>query len=92
MGEYVGYLEVARRKCACVGNCEPPAALTPSSAVLMHGDANPGQEALAQCLADVCLLVDPDSEINYFSSSQNNELLDWEAEAYRQKLETYKED
>lgn len=39
MGEYVGYLEVARRKCARVGNCEPPAALTPSSAVLIHGDA-----------------------------------------------------
>ena len=70
----------------------PPASiLFPNAGVLMRADANPGQEALAQCLADVCLHIDSGCQINYFTTSQNYELLNWEAEVYRQKLEADKQ-
>lgn len=71
---------------------EPVCILFPGSGVLMRTDANPGQEALAQCLSHVCLNIKPNSKINYFSESQNYELLNWEAEAYRQKMKAHKED
>ncbi|MFK7853860.1 MAG: class II aldolase/adducin family protein [Granulosicoccus sp.] len=67
---------------------EPVCILFPGSGVLIRDDANPGQEAMAACLADVCLHIKPDAEINYFTDRQNDELLNWEAETYRQKLDS----
>ena len=73
------------------GLAPPVSILFPNAGVLMRVDANPGQEALAQCLADVCLHINDGCQINYFTTSQNNELLNWEAEVYRQKLEADKQ-
>lgn len=78
--------QVATR-CASMNLPEPVCIIFPGAGVLIRNDANPGQEALARCLSDVCLHIAPGSEINYFSGNQNNELLNWEAESYRQKLE-----
>jgi len=76
----------AAARCVEQGIPEPVCILFPGSGVLIRTDANPGQEALARCLSDVCLHIAPGSTINYFNDSQNHELLNWEAEAYRQKL------
>ena len=83
-------LQVAAR-CEEQGLPQPVSILFPGTGVLMRSDANPGQEALAQCLSDVCLHIPSGSKINYFSDAQNYELLNWEAETYRQKLEAQKD-
>ena len=64
----------------------PASILFPDKGVLMRGDANDGQEALARCLSDVCLRIPASASIHYLSESQNHELLNWDAEKYRQKL------
>ena len=69
-------------------NVAPPTSIIfPGSGVLMHADARPGQEALAQCLADVTLRIDRGARLHYLDAAQNYELLHWEAEHYRQQLE-----
>ena len=67
---------------------QPSAAsiLFPGKGILMRGDANAGAEAMARCLADVASRVDPGARINYLSPQENAELLNWDAEKYRQEL------
>jgi rhamnose utilization protein RhaD (predicted bifunctional aldolase and dehydrogenase) len=52
----------------------------------MRRDANAGAEAMARCLADVATRIDPAARVNYLSLEQNAELLNWDAEKYRQQL------
>lgn len=54
--------------------------------VLIDKDANTGQLALAACLSDVCARVPGNAPVNYLSARQTYELLNWEAEQYRQTL------
>lgn len=54
--------------------------------VVLDEQANAGQHALARCLSDVCLRVPEDAPINYLQTQQTYELLNWEAEQYRQTL------
>lgn len=75
-------------RCIEHGQKEPVCILFPGSGVLIRSDANPGQEAMAACLSDVCMHIAPGIEINYFTDRQNDELLNWEAETYRQKLDS----
>lgn len=66
---------------------EPPAAiLFPGKGILMREDAAAGAEALALCLADVTARIPENAPLNYLSEAENAELLDWDAEKYRQAL------
>ncbi|WP_244730454.1 class II aldolase [Mesorhizobium sp. 113-3-3] len=64
----------------------PTSILFPGKGVLMRRDANAGAEAMARCLADVIARVDGTARVNYLSPNENAELLNWDAEKYRQQL------
>jgi len=70
----------------------PPAAegpvllLVPGKGVVMRKDASAGAWALARCLSDVLMRVPEDAPLTYLTEAQNAELLDWDAEKYRQSL------
>ncbi|HEV7253011.1 MAG TPA: class II aldolase/adducin family protein [Mesorhizobium sp.] len=66
---------------------EPPAAiLFPGRGVLVREDATAGAEALALCLADVTARIPENTPLRYLSDVENAELLDWDAEKYRQAM------
>lgn len=75
---------VARTTAA--GQPAPASILFPGKGILMRRDANAGAEAMARCLADVAARIDPAARVNYLSLEQNAELLNWDAEKYRQEL------
>lgn len=60
--------------------------LVPGAGVLVKPDASSGALALMQCLADVMMRVPQDAKLDYLSQEQNLELLNWDAEKYRQAL------
>ncbi|PHP65857.1 aldolase [Zhengella mangrovi] len=64
----------------------PVSILFPGKGVLMNGSANAGAQALARCLADVTTRIPAGTALNYLTEAQNAELLDWDAEKYRQAL------
>lgn len=66
---------------------EPPAMiLFPGLGVLMRKDANAGAEALARCLADVTARVDEKATLRYLTDTETDQLVNWDAEKYRQEL------
>jgi rhamnose utilization protein RhaD (predicted bifunctional aldolase and dehydrogenase) len=68
-------------------NLPPPVSiLYPGRGVLMRSDADAGAEAMAACLAEVTSRIDPGAPIRYLSVEENAELLNWDAEKYRQEL------
>lgn len=54
--------------------------------ILIHRDASSGARALIRCLSDVLMRLPKDAKLNYLTLKQNHELLDWDAEKYRQSL------
>jgi len=77
--------ETAAGLAAQAAGAEPPVAiLFPGKGVLLREDATAGAEALAQCLADVTARIPGGVALNYLSDAENAELLDWDAEKYRQ--------
>jgi len=64
----------------------PLSIIVPGAGVLMHKDANDSQKAMAKCLSDVCLRVSAEADINYLNAEELYQLLNWEAETYRQSL------
>lgn len=68
------------------GQPTPVLILFPGIGALIHQTADAAKEALAQCLADVTAIIEPDAELNYLTEQQNHELLNWDAEQYRQAM------
>ena len=64
----------------------PPFVLIPGKGAAMRADATPGAWALAECLGDVLTRLPEGAALNYLTLEQNGELLDWDAEKYRQAL------
>jgi rhamnose utilization protein RhaD (predicted bifunctional aldolase and dehydrogenase) len=64
----------------------PVSILFPGQGVLMRGDAGKGAEVMAECLAEVTSRIEPGAPIRYLSLAENAELLNWDAEKYRQEL------
>jgi rhamnose utilization protein RhaD (predicted bifunctional aldolase and dehydrogenase) len=64
----------------------PPFVLVRGLGALLQCNASPGALALARCLGDVLARVPADARLVYLSPEQNAELLDWDAEKYRQAL------
>ncbi|MBX2823761.1 MAG: class II aldolase/adducin family protein [Gammaproteobacteria bacterium] len=64
----------------------PVSVLCTGYGVVMRADATAGQQAMAQCLSDVCRRVPENSLIHYLSDDDNAALLNWDAEKYRQAL------
>jgi rhamnose utilization protein RhaD (predicted bifunctional aldolase and dehydrogenase) len=68
------------------GQPTPVSILFPGKGILMRRDANAGAEAMARCLSDVAARINVTARVNYLSAEQNAELLNWDAEKYRQEL------
>ena len=64
---------------------EPVTVLDPGHGYFIREAAGRAAEAMALCLADVALRID--SPTNPLSESDEDALLDWDAEKHRQKLE-----
>jgi rhamnose utilization protein RhaD (predicted bifunctional aldolase and dehydrogenase) len=73
-------------KARAAGREPPVSILFPGKGVLMRRDANAGAEALARCLADVTGRVDPKAALRYLSDAETDQLVNWDAEKYRQEL------
>lgn len=54
--------------------------------VALRDDAYLGSEALLRCARDILSVLPEDSDIAYFSEQEQFELLNWDAEKYRQAL------
>jgi rhamnose utilization protein RhaD (predicted bifunctional aldolase and dehydrogenase) len=81
--------ETANDVCARVqesGQPTPALILFPGIGALIHQTADAAKEAMAQCLADVTAIIEPDAPLNYLTNPQNHELLNWDAEQYRQAM------
>jgi rhamnose utilization protein RhaD (predicted bifunctional aldolase and dehydrogenase) len=64
----------------------PMAILFPGIGVLMRGDASASAHAMQRCLADVTARIDVTAQLNYLTAAENDALINWDAEQYRQKL------
>jgi len=67
---------------------EPACIVVPELGTLMHKESNASQQAMARCLADVCLRISSDASIRYLTAEEEYQLLNWEAETYRQSIAT----
>ncbi len=77
--------ETAETYCNKIGK-QPVLIIVPMAGVLIRKDASAAGLALARCLSDVLCRVPEHAAINYLTKEQNLELLNWDAETYRQKL------
>lgn len=64
----------------------PAFMLVPGLGALIRDDASEGARALARCLGDVLTRLEPGASVVALSEAQNAELIDWDAEKYRQRL------
>ncbi|MEM1365744.1 MAG: class II aldolase/adducin family protein [Pseudomonadota bacterium] len=63
-----------------------PAVLVPDVGVAVRTDAKSAQRAMVQCLADVLSRVQEGWKLEALDQAQEAELLNWDAEKYRQAL------
>lgn len=64
----------------------PPVILLRGRGALVVQTASAGAWALAQCLGDVLARVPADARLSYLTAEENDALVNWDAEKYRQKL------
>jgi rhamnose utilization protein RhaD (predicted bifunctional aldolase and dehydrogenase) len=74
----------AAQRVGCPG---APLVIVPGAGVLLHDTATPSARALARCLADVTCRLASDDPIDPLSQADEAQLLDWDAEKYRQSLD-----
>jgi rhamnose utilization protein RhaD (predicted bifunctional aldolase and dehydrogenase) len=75
--------DAARR----AGRPGAPLVIVPGAGVLLHDMATPSARALARCLADVTCRLASDDEVDPLSPADEAQLLNWDAEKYRQSLD-----
>jgi rhamnose utilization protein RhaD (predicted bifunctional aldolase and dehydrogenase) len=75
--------DAARR----VGRPATPLVVAPGAGILMHDAASASARALARCLADVTCRLSENDPIDPLTPEDEAQLLDWDAEKYRQSLD-----
>jgi rhamnose utilization protein RhaD (predicted bifunctional aldolase and dehydrogenase) len=68
------------------GRRPPLMMVLPGLGVVLRGSISKNAEAMARCLADVAARVPDNAPIRVLTSAEEQELLNWEAEAYRQSV------
>ena len=58
----------------------------PHVGVVLHRSAPSGADAMARCLTDVVARIPEDASVSPLTAAQELELVNWEAEKYRQSL------
>jgi rhamnose utilization protein RhaD (predicted bifunctional aldolase and dehydrogenase) len=76
----------AATRVAATGLPAPVFLLVPGAGALIHTAASDGARALVRCLGDVLTRLAPGAAVAVLTMAQNAELLDWDAEKYRQSL------
>ena len=79
--------ETAANAARRTGRPDAPLVVVPGAGVLLHNMATSSARALARCLADVTCRVASDDSIDPLSPADEAQLLDWDAEKYRQSLD-----
>ena len=79
-------IETAMERISCSGMPAPVWLIVPGAGVVVRKDAGTPARVMMRCLADVMQRVPVDAALNYLSTDQNLELLNWDAEKYRQQL------
>jgi rhamnose utilization protein RhaD (predicted bifunctional aldolase and dehydrogenase) len=75
--------DAARR----AGGPSLPLVVAPGAGVLLHDTATSSARALARCLADVTCRLATDDPIDPLTPADEAQLLNWDAEKYRQSLD-----
>ena len=75
--------DAARR----AGRPDAPMVVVPGAGVLLHSTVTPSALALARCLADVTCRLASNDPVDPLSLADEAQLLDWDAEKYRQSLD-----
>jgi rhamnose utilization protein RhaD (predicted bifunctional aldolase and dehydrogenase) len=65
----------------------PPLMMLPGLGAALRADASAGARALALCVGDVFARVDPAAPLHPFTAAEEDALLNWDAEKYRQSLD-----
>jgi rhamnose utilization protein RhaD (predicted bifunctional aldolase and dehydrogenase) len=63
-----------------------PMLVLPDIGVVLHRSAPSSADAMARCLADVVARIPEDALVSTLTAAQEQELVHWEAETYRQSL------
>jgi rhamnose utilization protein RhaD (predicted bifunctional aldolase and dehydrogenase) len=71
---------------ADTGRTPPALLLVPGEGTLLRRDLSPEAVALVDCLAQVVARLPDDAEVAYLPDGEEEALLDWDAEKYRQAL------
>jgi rhamnose utilization protein RhaD (predicted bifunctional aldolase and dehydrogenase) len=58
----------------------------PGLGVVLHRSTSKNAEAMARCLADVAARIPQEAQIRVLTSAEEQELMNWEAETYRQSV------
>ena len=58
----------------------------PGLGVVLHRSTSKNAEAMARCLADVVARIPDEAPIRVLTGAEEQELMNWEAEAYRQSI------
>jgi rhamnose utilization protein RhaD (predicted bifunctional aldolase and dehydrogenase) len=82
-----GTTETAADAARRAGHPDVPMVIVPGAGVLLHGAATPSALALARCLADVTCRLASEDPIDPLSPAEEAQLLNWDAEKYRQSLD-----
>jgi rhamnose utilization protein RhaD (predicted bifunctional aldolase and dehydrogenase) len=69
------------------GRPAAPLVVVPGLGGLMHDDASASADAMARCLAEVTRRLCGDDPIRPLTAQDESDLLDWDAEKYRQSLD-----
>ena len=64
----------------------PAMLLVPDVGVLVRDNLQDGAEEMVRCLARVVERIPSGAAVRYLTADQEAELLDWDAEKYRQQL------
>jgi rhamnose utilization protein RhaD (predicted bifunctional aldolase and dehydrogenase) len=64
----------------------PTTIALPGLGVVLHRSTSKNDEAMARCLADVAARIPEEAPIRVLTGAEEQELMNWEAEAYRQTI------
>jgi rhamnose utilization protein RhaD (predicted bifunctional aldolase and dehydrogenase) len=79
--------ETAAAAARRAGRAAAPLVVIPGAGALLHDMATPAARALARCLADVTGRLASTDLVDPLSPANEAQLLDWDAEKYRQSLD-----
>jgi rhamnose utilization protein RhaD (predicted bifunctional aldolase and dehydrogenase) len=81
-----GSVDGGRLRATPEGHRPPLMMAMPGLGVVLHHSTSKNAEAMARCLADVVARIPEGAPIRVLTGAEEGELMNWEAEAYRQSI------